>query len=89
MMKLDFLSEFLCCCDIIFDIKYPRAESEDLDSYPLPLVRNIFTSDVVREVSNYFKKPFEANACFAVDLKQTQRERANKGRNVKERKRNI
>ena len=38
MIKIGFLCKILCCCDVIFEIKYPRAESEDLHSYPLPLV---------------------------------------------------
>ena len=38
MIKLDFLPKILCCCDVIFDIKYPRVESENLLSYLLPLV---------------------------------------------------
>ena len=37
MIKLNFLYKVLCSCDVIFKIKYPRAESEDLHSYPLPL----------------------------------------------------
>ena len=36
-IKFNFLSKILCCCDVIFEIKYPRAESEELHSYPLPL----------------------------------------------------
>ena len=38
MRKLDFLSKILCCCDAIFEIKYPRGQSEDLHSYPLPIL---------------------------------------------------
>ena len=39
MIKIGFLCKILCCCDVIFEIKCPRAESEDLhSSYPLPLV---------------------------------------------------
>ena len=34
MIKLDFLYKILCSCDVIFEIKCPRAESEDLHSYP-------------------------------------------------------
>ena len=37
MIKFNFLSKILCCCDVIFEIKYPRAESEELHSYPLLL----------------------------------------------------
>ena len=38
MIKLDSLSKILCCYDVIFEIEYPKAESEDLHSYPLPLL---------------------------------------------------
>ena len=39
MIKFDSLSTILCCCDIIFEIKYPRAESEDLHTcYPYKLL---------------------------------------------------
>ena len=39
MMKLDFLPKILCYCNVlIFERKYPREQSEDLHSYPLPIV---------------------------------------------------
>ena len=47
--KTRFFSKILCCCDVIFEIKYPRSESEDLHSYPLPLSMS--------EVNTYTEEP--------------------------------
>ena len=38
MIKLDFLSKILCFCNVIFEIKYPLGESEDLRLYPILIV---------------------------------------------------
>ena len=46
MIKLDFLSKTLCCCNVIFEIKYPRGESEDLHSYRLPMVPTFMIPDL-------------------------------------------
>ena len=35
MIKLDFWSKILCFCDVIFEIKYPLGESEDLRLDPI------------------------------------------------------
>ena len=51
MIKLKFLSKILCCCDIFFEIKYPRAEFENLHSYPLPLP--IHKKDSKLDFTNY------------------------------------
>ena len=44
MIKLDFLSKILGWWDVIFEIKYPKAELEDLHLYPLPPMIKIFST---------------------------------------------
>ena len=62
MIKLDFLYKNLCSCDVIFEIKYPRAESEGLHSYPLPLIWSlIFAQIAPPPLPNFFLPILQEN----------------------------
>ena len=67
MIKLEFLPKILCYCNVlIFERKYPREQSEDLHSYPLPIVPTfIMKPDLEndRNVKNT-KKQYLKNTTF-------------------------